>query len=310
MGSQKLTKMMANNPLEQASTFEFHALDNPGLPSLSSKAVSERLQKWNLDQHANMLKFRFDQPFERLNAADFIRDFFSDPTVAASFKVVDSSGRWQEGPGAPSAVEYQQLNTTITSMSFFDLLKSEELEGGPIVSEDGKIAATFEEWVEGMCLQDRLRSALANPESEDFDVFSEAQRRELITTIFRHLVLGGGMNQWDESIEPYVEATRGFYKDLLRFAASGTVVLSDRVLCTQLWQAKPFVIFNAVCSVRKNPETNKVEITTIAYKVESVQAKTNLFGQPYSPNNLCLLCVDPVPRTVTCYYFSWYNSLA
>jgi len=266
------------NPLEQASTFEFHALDNPGLPSLSSKAVSERLQKWNLDQHANMLKFRFDQPFERLNAADFIRDFFSDPTVAASFKVVDSNGRWQEGPGAPSAVEYQQLNTTITSMSFFDLLKSEELEGGPIVSEDGRIAATFEEWVEGMCIQDRLRSALANPESEDFDVFSEPQRRELITTIFRHLVLGGGMNQWDDSIDPYVEATRGFYKDLL--------------------------------SVRKNPETNKVEITTIAYKVESVQAKTNLFGLPYSPNNLCLLCVDPVPRTVMCYYFSWYNSLA
>jgi len=276
----KTNPRMSNNPLEQGITFEFHVLDAPCLPSLQSKATSERLQKWNLDQHANVLKFRFDQPFERLSAGDFIRDFFSDPVVQEVFKVVDATGRWQQGPGAPSAVQFQQLNTTITSMSFFDCLKQEEgwMEQGPIISDEGRISPTFEEWVEGMCLQDRLRIALAHPDSEDYEILTDAQRQELITTVFRHLVLGGGMNQWDDHIEPYVEATRGFYKDLL--------------------------------SVRKNPETNKVEITTVAYKVESVDATTNLFGHPNSPNNLCLLCIDPVPRTVMCYYFSWYNSLA
>ena len=34
--------------LEQASTFDFHVLDAPCLPSLQSKAISERLQKWSV----------------------------------------------------------------------------------------------------------------------------------------------------------------------------------------------------------------------------------------------------------------------
>merc|ERR1712166_1114293 len=211
---RKTTPRMSNNPLEQGSTFEFHVLDAPCLPSLQSKATSERLQKWDLDQHANVLKFRFDQPFERLSAGDFIRDFFSDPVVQEVFKVVDATGRWQQGPGAPSAVQFQQLNTTITSMSFFDCLKQEEgwMEQGPIISDEGRISPTFEEWVEGMCLQDRLRIALAHPDSEDYEILTDAQRQELITTVFRHLVLGGGMNQWDDHIEPYVEQPEAFTK--------------------------------------------------------------------------------------------------
>jgi len=263
---------------ESVDAFQFHELQTPSMPNYTSKETGEKLSKWNLDQHAQLLKFRFDQPFERFKAGDFVRDFFSDPTVQACFKVVDRTGGWVAGPGVPTAVDFEQLNTTVTSLSVFDALKSEDLPGGPIVRDNGKISGCFEEWESGLCLQDRLRVALAKPDSEDYDALPETLRQELIVTLFRHLCLGGGMMQWEDYIEPYLEATRGIYKDML--------------------------------SVRKNTDTGKVQVSSLVYKVNSVEANTGLFAMPESPNNLCVLCVDPVPRHVLCYYFSWYNSLA
>lgn len=87
---------------EAVGAFQFHELQQPAMPNYRSKETSEKLAKWcvcippaqrsavshrNLDQHASLLKFRFDEPFERFKAGDFVRDFFSDPTVQASFKV-------------------------------------------------------------------------------------------------------------------------------------------------------------------------------------------------------------------------------
>jgi len=243
---------------ESVDAFQFHELQTPSMPNYTSKETGEKLSKWNLDQHAQLLKFRFDQPFERFKAGDFVRDFFSDPTVQACFKVVDRTGGWVAGPGVPTAVDFEQLNTTVTSLSVFDALKSEDLPGGPIVRDNGKISGCFEEWESGLCLQDRLRVALAKPDSEDYDALPETLRQELIVTLFRHLCLGGGMMQWEDYIEPYLEATRGIYKDML--------------------------------SVRKNTDTGKVQVSSLVYKVNSVEANTGLFAMPESPNNL-LFCV-------------------
>merc|ERR1712146_25043 len=147
---------MGKPTIVMSSTFTFHALDSPNLPNYQSNELMDHLQKWNLDQHAQLVKFSFDQPFERFYAEDFIRDFFSDPAVQQQFRVLDSHGEWRAGPGAPSPVSYEQLNTTITNLKFFDRLKSEDLDGGPIVHASGRIGACMEEWEEGICLQDRL----------------------------------------------------------------------------------------------------------------------------------------------------------
>merc|ERR1712196_704607 len=105
---------------EEVCAFQFHELQSPQMPNYHSKENCERLEKWNLDQHANVLKFRFDQPFERSLAGDFIRDFFSDPNVQSCFKVVGAHGEWTPGPGTPTDVDFRQLHTTVTSLSIFD----------------------------------------------------------------------------------------------------------------------------------------------------------------------------------------------
>jgi len=256
-----------------AQAYTFHHLGDATWANYQSKSIAEYLMKWNLDKHANLLKFRFDQNFERFKAEEFIRDFFSDPTVQTHVQVQAKSGGWIRGPGAPKKVRFHPLSTTATNLDLFDCLKNDEhvLSEGPVCREDGKIAGCFEEWEEGVCVQDRLRKALCCRDSEEYEMFPEHTRKELLFQLFKHLALGGAMNQWEDVVDPYLEATKLIYKDLVR--------------------------------VRKSPESGQVEVTTLAYLVSNVDGAVDLFPNRDQPNNMCLLMIDPVPRHITCYYF-------
>jgi len=52
-------------------------------------------------------------------------------------------------------------------------------------------------------------------ESESYLAFTEAERKEFIFHIFMRLAIGGGMCQYEDLIEPYLNATKLFYKDLV-----------------------------------------------------------------------------------------------
>merc|ERR1712159_483721 len=175
--------------------------------------MAERLHKWNLDENSHVAKFRFDQKFESFNAEQFVRDFFSDPTVQAHLQIATRHGMTR-GPGTPSGVRLTKLSTTATNLEFFDLLKDEGLPGGSIVREDGRISGCFEDWEEGVCIQDRLRMAMCKRDTEEWDAIPEHMRQELLFGLFRHLVLGGSMCQWEDNIETYMESTKLLYKDL------------------------------------------------------------------------------------------------
>jgi hypothetical protein len=77
----------------------------------------------------------------------------------------------------------------------------------------------MDEWYEGLQLQDKLRQALVWEDDENYEEFQqEKYTNELIFCLFRYLVLGGGMCQFDEQITEYLEATKLCYKDLVSVA--------------------------------------------------------------------------------------------
>lgn len=59
--------------------------------------------------------------------------------------------------------------------------------------------------------------------AEEYDTFSEEERDELLFRLFRLLVVGGALNQYEDSIGPYFDLTRDLYKDV--------------VTCVQGWKA-------------------------------------------------------------------------
>jgi len=78
------------------------------------------------------------------------------------------------------------------------------------------------------------------------------------------------MCQWEDHVDKYLEATKKLYKDFVR--------------------------------VRKDPESGRIEVATLAYKVHGLPDQEALFPNPESPNNLCMILIDPVPRHVTFVY--------
>merc|ERR1711907_48847 len=252
-----------------AEQFSFHCLKEASFSDWESKEVREKLMKWNIDVNSHMVKFRFDQKFERFDAEQFARDFFSDPVVQAHVQVATRHGMARPA-GTPSGVRLSKLSTTVTNLDFFDVLKDEDLPCGAIVRDDGKIVGCYEDWEEGVCIQDKLRAAMCKRDSEEWDAIPEHMRKELLFGIFRHVVLGGAMCQWEDNVQPYLATTKLLYKDLVK--------------------------------ARKNADNGQIEITTQAYQVNRIDGAGDLFPNAASPNNWCLLLIAPVPRQVTYYY--------
>ena len=58
---------------------------------------------------------------------------------------------------------------------------------------------------------------LVSDESDYFDLYSEAEQDELLFRLFKHLCLGGSVCQYEDTVEPYLQATKLIYKDLVRY---------------------------------------------------------------------------------------------
>ena len=70
-------------------------------------------------------------------------------------------------------------------------------------------------YVDGFEINQEMGKVVLMPESENYDVFSDDDRKELIFKIFQHLTLGGPLNQYEDSIGPYFDTTKAFYKALI-----------------------------------------------------------------------------------------------
>lgn len=57
---------------------------------------------------------------------------------------------------------------------------------------------------------------LLMPDSEHYDIYNESERNEFIFRLFRHLCLGGAVCQYEDTVQPYLDATKAIYKDLVR----------------------------------------------------------------------------------------------
>ena len=53
-------------------------------------------------------------------------------------------------------------------------------------------------------------------DSENYDIFSDAEREEFLFRLFKHLCLGGEVCQYEDNVQPYLDLTKLLYKDLVR----------------------------------------------------------------------------------------------
>ncbi len=79
---------------------------------------------------------------------------------------------------------------TILNMGFFDRLTT-----GQIVRESGSIRKCFDEVCNDIVISDELRKLLLVEDSDNYCLYNEEERDELLFKILKHVALGGPVNQ-------------------------------------------------------------------------------------------------------------------
>ena len=58
---------------------------------------------------------------------------------------------------------------------------------------------------------------LLDDDCPEYNLYVNDEREEFIFRIFRMLVLGGILCQYEDILDPYLDVTKVIYKDLIRF---------------------------------------------------------------------------------------------
>ena len=225
------------------------------------------LEKWGLIKNMLLVQFRFNTSFELQDLQRFLKDLFNDPIVRKNFPPLS----YVILPDNQKEIEnfkYKVLNTRATNMDLFDPIYENNL----VTLDTGYIHQDYDTYVEDITVSDKLKQSLLVEDSEAYSVFNQDQRDEFLFHIFKRIVVGGSLCQCEETIEPYLDVTKNFYKDLV--------------------------------SAAKEPETNKIYIRSVPVEILSIE-KSNLYKKKFHPQNFFYVVIDPYQRYVHLWYHNW-----
>lgn len=273
-------------PVQETPT-DAYAFEYVGssLPSVSGKDLADSWLKWGLSERLRVATFRLSAGrFDASAAEAFVQDFFNSPAVKEHFPVLDGRGNAIKLRGHVSAVRMERLQTRVISLEWWD-----RLVAAGAVSASGYIRKQLDADVEGLVISDHLRDALINPDSEYACQFSEEEQAEFMYRLLRWIVTGGGAMQYEDEWQPYLDACKAVYRDML--------------------------------TVAKNTTTGAIEVQSYVYQIHSLAGEASTSGGagggsgassdalrlfPHdNPHNVCWMAVDPLKRTVTVLCHSW-----
>ncbi|KAF7697076.1 cilia- and flagella-associated protein 300 [Silurus meridionalis] len=247
-------------------TFKFNLLPNIKSAFLEDSRISELLMKWSMLGRISVQAFNFDQVFQSYMMKDFVLNFFQDPCVKNNLHVLDTSGVWKPLGRDVTRVDVEHVPCTKVSVDIFDPIFS-----SGIVHPSGHITKCFHEVHPDF---DKLRMMLIEEDSDNYHVVSACDRQEFLFRLFKHIVLGGELCQYEDIISPYIETAKTIYKNLV--------------------------------SVQKDSETKVISIISTILKVSAYDD----YGLCYpserdSEQTFTYLCIDPFKRHVYVLYHNY-----
>lgn len=192
----------------------------------TNKEVAENLSKWGLPHSSTVGQhYGCDTMFRRGMAAEYLKALFNDPSFRTHFMVTDTRGglRLWSPIAKVDAVDFVPVRATATTLEVFDRFK----EAG-LVRESGGIARCMDVFLpSGATVANLLRAYFMIPADDEDNmpeelrdigvenVLSDEQRSEFLVHILHRVMAGGPLCQWDDDFEPYRDAARALYKDMV-----------------------------------------------------------------------------------------------
>ncbi|XP_061694907.1 cilia- and flagella-associated protein 300 isoform X2 [Syngnathoides biaculeatus] len=212
------------NDIEQ--TFSFRPIPSRKFSFLEEKETVALLMKWSMLGRLSAQTFSFDQKFHFYDSERFALCFFADANVLSG---VRTTTPWKPLKKPAVSVDVEAVPCTRVSMDLFDPIYT-----CGIVAPSGHIARCFHDVYPDY---DKLREMLQDEDSENYHILGSAERGEFLFRLFKHVCLGGELNQYEDTVEPYVGVTKKLYKEVI--------------------------------SVQKDPETKKIAVVSTVLKVMS-----------------------------------------
>ncbi|XP_045914112.1 cilia- and flagella-associated protein 300 isoform X1 [Micropterus dolomieu] len=251
---------MAGEKCEFEQTFSFSPLSSKKVSFLQDKDTLALLMKWSMLGRISAQSYSFDQSFYPYNSDKFALCFFRDPYVASSLSRKMKPGACVPLDKPVVSVDVEPVPCTKVSMELFDPIYS-----CGILRPSGHIVKCFHDVHPDY---DELRQMLQEEDSEHYYVVGKEERREFLFRLFKHLCFGGELCQYEDTIDPYISATKHIYKDLI--------------------------------SVQKDPETKKISVVSTVLKVCAYDESGQCYpGRQEEEQTFAYLIVDPFKRHVT-----------
>nr|XP_020023392.1 uncharacterized protein C11orf70 homolog [Castor canadensis] len=247
--------------------YYFRFLPQRPFPSLSAPETTSRLRQWSMLGRMKAQAFGFDQTFQAYRKDEFVMIFFQSGSEIPHLRIITgATGSTMTLGTEVKKIEAINIPCTQLSMSFFNRLYEED-----IVRDSGHIVKCLDSFCDPFLISDELRKVLLVEDSEKYEIFSQPDREEFLFCLFKHLCLGGSLCQYEDVLKPYLETAKLIYKDLV--------------------------------SVRKHPQTKKIQITSSVFKVTAYDSAGVCY--PSTKNHeqtFSYFVVDPVKRHVNVLY--------
>lgn len=193
----------------QRDGFEFTALGvtDEIFTKLKSDDQNQRFFRWGIRLNEDLFvrRFRYNQVFYPVGAIEFLKHLLNSDAVRAQLPSLSTIGEVTD-------VSFKQMTCNVINMNYFDFL--EELR---IVNpQTATIQGCIEEYINNIPCGDKLRTALLFDEDENYEELQQDKyQNEFIFKLMQFIILGGAMNQFEQSISEYLECTKDLYKDLV-----------------------------------------------------------------------------------------------
>lgn len=266
---------------EQNLKFTFTPISDPShYANIFKKENFQTLEKWGLIQNMELVKFRFNLNFELKDLDRFLKDLFNDKQVKANFSPLNAiyvepkkddkneNSYSSSSAGTIENFKFNRLSTRATSLDIFNTVYESDICN----EETGYIKKDFDEYVDDIQISDKLKQALLMEESDCYCAFSEAIRKEFLFHIFKRIVIGGSLCQYEDTIFEYLTMTKNFYKDLV--------------------------------SASKDPDSKEIYIRSTVVEITDIE-KQNIYKTKNHPQNFFYVIIDPYQRCVHLWYHKW-----
>ncbi|KAG1667629.1 hypothetical protein FOA52_001684 [Chlamydomonas sp. UWO 241] len=229
------------------------------------------LKKWDMANSSYFHLFRYTKHYHKMQGRELLTDLFNNEGARPLLRLLAKGGEWVTLPDEQIAtIELETVPATLIRMDLFDKLLEAD---PPIVRPTGDLVKCMDDQREGFQISDLLRQTLLCDDAEHYELYTDADKAQLLWRVFEHLTLGGACCQFEDGLEAYLDAAKRIYKELL--------------------------------SVQKS-SAGTIEVTSVVYKVTGLEtasgAKVQLFPTPASRSNFLYASVDPMRKTIKLWY--------